>query len=166
MSLLKWAKIAGSSDIIAVDQEEEKLRIAKREGATSTINPSSEDPVESVKKLSRGGVDIGFEIIGKTETYRNTLAAVKRGGKAVLWGMSWDPFPMHVLNDLQFREVKLMSPADHSKSEITEVLRLIETNRYQFVNAITHRFPLRSANEAVEVLQKRIGNPGRVILEP
>ena len=49
MSLLKWAKIAGCSDIIAVDQEEEKLRIAKREGATSTINPSSEDPVESVK---------------------------------------------------------------------------------------------------------------------
>ncbi|MDA4129762.1 MAG: hypothetical protein OK457_03220, partial [Thaumarchaeota archaeon] len=69
-------------------------------------------------------------------------------------------------NDLQFREAKLMSPADHIKSEIPEVLRLIEIGRYQFGDAVTHRFPLRSANEAVEMLQKRIGNPGRIILEP
>jgi len=166
MSLLKWAKIAGVSEIIAVDQEEEKLRIARREGATSTINPLDGNPVGEIEKLTQGGVDIGFEIIGKIETYRNTLASVKRGGKAVLVGMCWEPFPIHVLNDLQFREAKLMSPADHIKSEIPEVLRLIETGRYRFGDAVTHRFPLRSANEAVQVLQKRIGNPGRIVLEP
>lgn len=166
MSLLKWAKIAGASDIIAVDQEEEKLRIARREGATSTISPINGNPIEEIKKLTGGGVDIGFEIIGRIETYRNTLASVKKGGKAVLVGMCWEPFPIHVLNDLQFREVKLMSPADHLKSEIPEVLRLIELGSYKFGDAVTHKFPLKSANEAVEVLQKRIGNPGRIVLEP
>jgi alcohol dehydrogenase, propanol-preferring len=166
MNVLKWSKIAGAAEIIAVDQDEERLRIAKREGATSTINPTGASPVDEIKRLTGGGVDIGFEVIGKVETYRNTLSSVKKGGKAVLIGMCWEPFPIHVLKDLQFGERRIISPEDHTKPEIYEVLRLIETNRFQFGDAITHKFPLKEVNEAVNVLQNRIGNPGRVILEP
>jgi propanol-preferring alcohol dehydrogenase len=166
MCLLKWAKISGAAELIAVDQDEERLRIARREGATTSINPKNGSPVDQILKLTRGGVDIGFEVIGKIQTYRDTLSSVRKGGKAVLVGMCWEPFPINVLTDLQFREVKILSPADHVKPEIHEVLRLIETNRFQFEDAVTHRFPLREANEAVNVLQNRIGNPGRVILEP
>jgi 2-desacetyl-2-hydroxyethyl bacteriochlorophyllide A dehydrogenase len=166
MSLLKWTKIGGASDIIAVDLEEEKLRIARREGATATINPKDGNPVEQVRKLTGGGVDIGFEVIGKAESERNVISSVRKGGQAVLVGMSWDPLPVHVVNDLQTPEVKIMSPQDHLKAEVPEVLRLIETGRFVFGDAITHKFPLESVNEAVNVLQNRIGNPGRVVLEP
>lgn len=166
LSLLKWVRIAGATDIIAVDIEDEKLRIARREGATATVNPKEGNPVEQVRKLSSGGVDIGFEVIGKTESERNVVSSVKKGGQAVLVGMNWDPLPVHVVNDMQVPEVKIMSPQDHLKSEIPEVLRLIETGRFVFGDAVTHRFPLRSVNEAVGVLQNRVGNPGRVVLEP
>ena len=166
LSLLKWVKIAGATDIIAVDLEEEKLKIAKREGATATFNPRDGNPVEQIRRLTRGGVDIGYEVIGKMESERNTISSVKKGGQAVLVGMSWDPIPIHVVNDLQVPEVKVMSPQDHLKAEIPEVLRLIETGRFTFADAVTHKFPLRSVNEAVDVLQNRVGNPGRVVLEP
>jgi alcohol dehydrogenase, propanol-preferring len=166
LSLLKWTKIAGASDIIAVDLEEEKLRIARREGATFTVNPKDGNPVEQIRKLTGGGVDIGFEVIGKVESERNVISSVKKGGQAVLVGMCWDPVPVNVVNDLQVPEVKIMSPQDHLKSEIPEVLRLIETGRFVFGDAVTHKFPLESANDAVNVLQNRIGNPGRVVLEP
>ena len=166
LSLLKWTRIAGASEIIAVDIEEEKLRIARREGATTTLNPRDGNPVDQIRRLTGGGVDIGFEVIGKMESERNVIASVRKGGQAVLVGMSWDPVPIHVVNDLQVPEVKVMSPQDHLKAEIPEVLRLIETGRFTFGDAITHRFPLGSVNEAVNVLQNRIGNPGRVVLEP
>jgi 2-desacetyl-2-hydroxyethyl bacteriochlorophyllide A dehydrogenase len=166
LSLLKWTKIAGATDIIAVDLEEEKLKVARREGATATVNPREGNPVEQIRKLTNGGVDIGFEVIGKTESEKNVVASVKKGGQAVLVGMCWDPLPVHVVNDLQVPEVKIMSPQDHLKSEIPEVLRLIETGRFVFGDAVTHKFPLESANEAVGILQNRVGNPGRVVLEP
>ncbi len=166
LSLLKWVKIAGATDIIAVDLEDEKLKIARREGATATINPKSGNPVDEIRKLTGGGVDIGYEVIGKMESERNTVSSVRKGGQAVLVGMSWDPLPIHVVNDLQVPEVKVMSPQDHLKSEIPEVLRLIETGRFVFGDAVTHKFPLESVNEAVAVLQNRTGNPGRVVLEP
>ncbi|MDA4113819.1 MAG: zinc-binding dehydrogenase [Thaumarchaeota archaeon] len=166
MNLLKWTKLAGAAEIIAVDSDEERLRVAKREGATITINPTERYPLEEVKRLTSGGVDIAFEVIGKTETVRNTLSSVRQGGKSVLIGQLWEPFQIHILKDIQFGEKRILSPEDHTKSEIYEVLRLIETNRFQFGDSITHRFPLREANQAVNVLQNRIGNPGRVILEP
>jgi 2-desacetyl-2-hydroxyethyl bacteriochlorophyllide A dehydrogenase len=166
LSLLKWVKIAGATDIIAVDLEDEKLKIARREGATATINPRNGNPVEEIRRLTGGGVDIGYEVIGKMESERNTISAVRKGGEAVLVGMSWDPIPIHVVNDLQVPEVKVMSPQDHLKAEIPEVLRLIETGRFTFSDAVTHKFPLESVNDAVSVLQNRTGNPGRVVLEP
>lgn len=166
LSLLKWAKIAGATDIIAVDLEDEKLKIAKREGATATVNPRNGNPVQEIRKLTGGGVDIGYEVIGKQESERNTISSVRKGGQAVLVGMSWDPIPIHVVDDLQVPEVKVMSPQDHLKSEIPEVLRLIEIGRFTFSDAVTHKFPLGSVNEAVSVLQNRTGNPGRVVLEP
>jgi alcohol dehydrogenase, propanol-preferring len=166
LSLLKWVKIAGATDIIAVDLEDEKLKIARREGATATINPKNGNPVEEIRRLTGGGVDIGYEVIGKMESEKNTVSSVRKGGQAVLVGMSWDPLPIHVVNDLQVPEVKVMSPQDHLKSEIPEVLRLIETGRFVFGDAVTHKFPLESVNEAVAVLQNRTGNPGRVVLEP
>lgn len=166
LSLLKWVKIAGATDIIAVDLEEEKLKIARREGATATFNPRDGNPTDQIRKATGGGVDIGYEVIGKLESERNTISAVRKGGQAVLVGMSWDPIPIHVVNDLQVPEVKVMSPQDHLKSEIPEVLRHIETGRFTFADAVTHRFKLENVNEAVNVLQNRIGNPGRVVLEP
>ena len=116
LSLLKWVKIAGATDIIAVDLEDEKLKIARREGATATINPKNGNPVDEIRKLTGGGVDIGYEVIGKIESERNTVSSVRKGGQAVLVGMSWDPIPIHVVNDLQVPEVKVMSPQDHLKS--------------------------------------------------
>jgi len=167
LSLLKWARIAGAAEIIAVDLEEGKLATARREGATATVNPREGDPVGRIRSLTGGrGVEVGFEVIGKTESERNVVSSVAKGGQAILVGMCWDPLPVHVVNDLQVPEVKIMSPQDHLKSEIPEVLRLIETGRFTFADAVTHRFPLSSVNEAVGVLQNRIGNPGRVVLEP
>jgi 2-desacetyl-2-hydroxyethyl bacteriochlorophyllide A dehydrogenase len=166
LSLLKWTKVAGATDIVAVDLEEEKLRIARREGATVTVNPKDGNVVEEIRRLTGGGVDIGFEVIGKVESEKNVISSVKKGGQAVLVGMNWEPIPVHVVNDLQVPEVKVMSPQDHLKAEIPEVLQLVETGRFVFGDAVTHRFPLERANEAVEVLQNRIGNPGRVVLEP
>lgn len=166
LSLLKWAKIAGATDIIAVDLEDEKPEIAKREGAKATINPKNGNPFGEIRRLTGGGVDIGYEVIGKQESARNTISSVRKGGEAVFVSMSWDPIPVHVVEDLQVPEVKLMSPQDHLKAEIPEALRLIQIGRFTFADAITHRFPLESANEAVSVLQNRTGNPGRVVLEP
>jgi threonine dehydrogenase-like Zn-dependent dehydrogenase len=167
ISVLEWASIFGANEIIAVDNEEGKLQLARQKGATHTINAKEvSDPVKEIKSITNGGVDIGFEVIGKVDTTRRTLESVRKGGKACMVGMCFDNWPINTVNDLQVPEVQVMSPQDHLKSEIPEVLKFIESGRYEFKNVVTHRIPLEEVNQGIEILDKRIGNPGRIVLEP
>src|SRR6186713_1554655 len=58
------AKLAGASTIIAVDLDPRKLEIAKRFGATHTIDSSKSDPVEGIRDLTDGfGADVVIEAV-------------------------------------------------------------------------------------------------------
>lgn len=166
INLVQWARIFGATDIIAVDLEDEKLKLAKQKGATGTVNPRNGDPVKQIRDMTNGGVDTAFEVIGLVDTTRKTLASIKKGGKAVLVGMCFDNVPISTVNDVMTPEIKIMSPQDHVKSEIPQVIRYIESGRFDLGGVVSHKLPLTKANEGVEILNKRIGNPVRVVLEP
>src|SRR5580704_13688157 len=57
ISAIQGARIAGARMIIAVDQFENKLAMAKRFGATHTVDASTSEPVDAIRKLTGGGVD-------------------------------------------------------------------------------------------------------------
>ena len=166
INLVQWARIFGATDIIAVDLEDEKLKLAKQKGATITVNPRNGDPIKQVRDLTEGGVDTAFEVIGLVDTTRKTMGCVKKGGKLVLVGMCFDNVPISTVNDVMTPEIKIMSPQDHVESEIPEVLSYIELGRFDLSGVVSHKLPLNKANEGVEILNKRIGNPVRVVLEP
>jgi L-iditol 2-dehydrogenase len=73
--------------IIAVDLADNRLELARRLGATDTINAVHGDPSAGIRRLTGGtGVDRAFEVVGATVTVNLSLAALKRGGTAVLVG--------------------------------------------------------------------------------
>lgn len=165
-SAVQWARTFGASEIIAVDVEQGKLDLVKKMGATAVVNPKDGDPVEQVKKITDGGVDIGFEFIGLSKTIVNMVHCVRKTGKAVMIGMCFEPLPLHPVNDLMFGELQLLTVGDHVKSEVPEVIKFIEQGRFDLSNSVSHKFKLKDANEGVRVLNERIGNPVRVVLEP
>ncbi|WP_236880172.1 zinc-binding dehydrogenase, partial [Clostridioides difficile] len=59
---IPWAKIFGSTKVIAVDVFAEKLDLAKGSGADICINAKEQNIVEEIKKLTDGdGADIVIE---------------------------------------------------------------------------------------------------------
>ena len=166
INAIQWAKIFGATEIIGVDLDDTRLKLAEKMGATATINSKSDDPISKVHDITGDGVDVGFEIIGLVDTAKKMMKCVKKGGRAVIVGMCFDNVPISPVNDLMTPEITLMSPQDHLKSEIPQVIRFIERGRFDLSHEVTHKFPLREVNEAVKVLNERIGNPGRVVLEP
>ncbi len=53
LAAIQGARIAGARKIIAVDMFEGKLAMAKRLGATDTVDASSSDPVDEIRKTDR-----------------------------------------------------------------------------------------------------------------
>jgi S-(hydroxymethyl)glutathione dehydrogenase / alcohol dehydrogenase len=87
LAALQGSRIAGAGRIIAVDRIPWKLELARKLGATETVDASAGDPVAAVQALGGGGVDTAIECIGTPETVQQTVAMARRGGSAVLVGV-------------------------------------------------------------------------------
>lgn len=81
---LRWA---GASRIVAVDLADNRLALARRLGATHTLNSGQADVAAEVARLTDGlGADVSFEVVGFTPTLNLALAVLKRGGHCVMVG--------------------------------------------------------------------------------
>jgi S-(hydroxymethyl)glutathione dehydrogenase/alcohol dehydrogenase len=89
LNVLQGARLANASTIVAVDLNPRKLELARVFGATHTVNAGSTDAVQAVRELTGGrGADYSFEAVGHPGSIRDTLAAVRKGGRAVILGMT------------------------------------------------------------------------------
>jgi S-(hydroxymethyl)glutathione dehydrogenase/alcohol dehydrogenase len=81
------ARIAGAGQVITVDPSPHKAELARRLGATETLEPS-DDLASKVRGLTEGrGVDHAIECVGRAETIRGAWSATRRGGRTTVVGM-------------------------------------------------------------------------------
>ncbi|MDE2572146.1 MAG: zinc-dependent alcohol dehydrogenase family protein [bacterium] len=87
LSSVIGALAAGANPILAVDLVPSKLELARRIGATHTVDASASDAVEQIKELTGGGVDYAFESVGHEGVLAQAYAATRRGGTTVTVGL-------------------------------------------------------------------------------
>ncbi|WP_198020102.1 zinc-binding dehydrogenase [Nocardioides sp. J54] len=87
LSAVQGAVLAGASRIIAVDRMPEKLEVARKLGATDTIDAGATDPVAAVKELT-GGVDHAIEAVGIPATIAQAFAMLRTRGTATVVGLA------------------------------------------------------------------------------
>ena len=89
LNVIQGARLAGASQIIAIDQVPSKLDQAKQFGATDCLNSKDADAVEAVKNLTDGkGVNFSFEAIGLPVTIEMAYNMLSVGGNAVIIGIT------------------------------------------------------------------------------
>jgi len=86
LNIVQGARLAGAGRIIAVDVSDDKLELARRLGATDTVNAREDDPVAAVRDLF-GGADYAFEALGHQETVQQAWASLDVRGQLVLVGL-------------------------------------------------------------------------------
>src|SRR6266516_1698069 len=88
---MQYARIAGAS-VVAIDIEDDKLRLAKELGAAHTVNARTGDPVADIQAL--GGADAAICLAVSPQAMRQAFDSLTRGGRLVLVALPRD-------NDLQ-----------------------------------------------------------------
>ena len=77
----------GCKRTIAIEIDERRRALATRFGASATIQPASGSAAGDVRRLTDSrGADHVFEVVGHSETVRDAVAAVRRGGTVTLVG--------------------------------------------------------------------------------
>ena len=87
LSCINGASLVGAGQIIAIDTVDRKLKLAKKFGATETINATNTDPVEAVLDLTAGGVHYSFEAIGFKTTTEPAWKMLRPSGCANVIGL-------------------------------------------------------------------------------
>ncbi len=90
MAALMAAKIAGCSQIIAVDVVPSRLQMALEIGATHVINGKEADAVEEIQKITNGGANYSVECTGVPVLILQALGCLCREGKCVLASVTGD----------------------------------------------------------------------------
>lgn len=82
------ARLAGATTVIAVDVDPRKLELARRFGATETVDSSSADPVAAVRALTGGnGADVCIEAVGNPKVMEQAFYARDLAGTLVQVGV-------------------------------------------------------------------------------
>jgi S-(hydroxymethyl)glutathione dehydrogenase/alcohol dehydrogenase len=87
LSCVQGGMLVGAAQVIAVDVVPAKLELARRLGATHTVDATREDPVAVVRQLTRGGADYTFEAVGNVQVIRQALEALGAGGTLTIVGV-------------------------------------------------------------------------------
>lgn len=167
LNVIQGAILAGASRVIAVDRSAEALALARRFGATDTLptgDPDVGDPARAIRKLTSGGADYAFEVIGLPETIAQAWESIGPSGRAVVVGLT--PPRSQVTLRADFLNEKALLGCIFGSSvprvDVPRVLTLYRAGRLKLDELAARRYTLDQINEALAALHG--GAPGRGIV--
>jgi S-(hydroxymethyl)glutathione dehydrogenase/alcohol dehydrogenase len=166
LSIIQGARIAGARQIIAVDQFDTKLQMARGVGATHTLNSKTEDTVQAIRGLTQGaGVDHAFEAVGVPELVRQAVESLAIRGTATIVGVlpprAEIQFPwMAIRPECRVQTSRMGS--NQFRTDIPMLLDLYRQGRLLLDELISIRRPLGDINDAFRAMTA--GEVARTVL--
>lgn len=166
MGAVMASHLCGCSKIIAVDLNPERLKIAKELGATHTINPNEQDPIETIKAITDGGAEYTLECVGNPKVLRQAIESLMMTGICGLLGVA--PFGTEVTLDMQTllngRSVKgIIMGETVPELFIPMLIEFYKEGRFPFDRMITF-YKFEDINKAVKDFED--GKALKVVLTP
>jgi len=165
------ARLLGSGKLIAIDRLESRLDLARRFGATLTINASKtteKDRIDLVREHTHTGADIVIDCTGVAQSFPECLHLVRYGGTVVEAGTFVDmgPVAINPNADICTKNVSVIGVGGETATSYLPAMTLMARNldRLPLTEMITHRMPLERATEAVELSQR--DGTMKVLMDP
>lgn len=160
------AAAAGAAQVFAVDPIAERRALATKLGATSVIDPITDDPGDIVRTATKGdGAAMVVEASGNSKAVMGPIEeSLGVGGKVVIAGMDAQPATMSLIRYM-LKAGSVYGTVGHSGSwDFPNVINLMASGRISMEHAITRRFPLAGLVDAIEETKAR-GN-GKILVKP
>jgi L-iditol 2-dehydrogenase len=165
------ARLLGCGKLIAIDRLESRLEMARRFGATLTINASKtteKERLELTREHTNTGPDIVIDCTGVAQSFPECLHMVRYGGTVIEAGSFVDMGPVGINpnSDICTKNVSVIGVGGETATSYVPAMTLLARNldRLPLTEIITHRMPLERAAEAVELAQR--DGAMKVLMDP
>jgi threonine 3-dehydrogenase len=160
------AKASGATEVIALDLNEYRLDLARKVGATVTINPLNEDPVKRVMQVTGGtGVEVVCEMSGHPVAIRQAFEMLTNGGRMSILSLPTKPVELDITNQIVFKGITVQGITGRKMYETwRQTSGLLHSGQVDVSPIITHTLPLENFQEGFELMVS--GKCGKVVLLP
>jgi propanol-preferring alcohol dehydrogenase len=165
INTVQVAAAVGAS-VIAIDIIPEKLEWAKKLGATATINPNNVERIDKeVRKLTGGGADVAFEVIGNPVTMQAAFSTLRKGGRLVIVGYSNKSVELPASKIMYF-EMEVIGSLGCRPVDYPRIIELARLGKIKVKELVTAKFPLEKINDAFDVMRRGDPKALRSIVTP
>lgn len=159
LGAIAGASLLAGAQVIAVDVADNKLELARKAGATETINSATEDLHERLLELTDGhGPAVMIEAVGLDTTFRTCVDEVCFAGRVVYVGYAKRP----VAYDTKYfvmKEINILGSRNATRDDFREVIDVLQSGQYPVADTITQTVPFPDAASA---MQRWSDDPGQV----
>jgi alcohol dehydrogenase len=149
LAALLTAQFYSPAKIIMIDLDDNRLAVAKRFGATQTINSSDGKAMEAVMKLTdKRGVDTAIEAVGVPATFEMCQSIIAPGGAIANIGVHGKKVDLHL--ELLWDHNIAITTRLVDTSTIPMLFNTVSSHKIDPKLLITHRFKLDKILDAYE----------------
>lgn len=157
------ARHVGARTVVITDINDYRLELAASLGATRVVNPTRESLRDVMTELGIvEGFDVGLEMSGSGQAFRQLLDVMNNGGRVSLLGIppndtaiDWD--------QVIFKGLTLKGIYGREMFETWYKMKAMLQGRLDITPIITHRFPVTDYQQGFDIM--RSGKSGKVILD-
>lgn len=159
LNVIQGARLVGAKMIVGIDINTDKKDIAERYGMTDFINPKDTDNVvEAIVDLTKGGADYSFECIGNTTTMRQALECCHKGwGESVIIGVAGAgqeiaTRPFQLVTGRVWRGTAFGGA--RGRTDVPKIVEWYMDGKIEIDSMITHTMPLEDINKGFDLMHE------------
>ncbi|MEM1262632.1 MAG: S-(hydroxymethyl)glutathione dehydrogenase/class III alcohol dehydrogenase [Pseudomonadota bacterium] len=157
LNVIQGARMVGADQIIGVDINPSKVKLATKFGMTDFLNPKDvDDVVEALVDMTGGGADYTFECIGRVETMRQALECCHKGwGESIIIGVAGagqeiSTRPFQLVTGRVWRGTAFGGA--RGRTDVPKIVDWYMDGKINIDDLITHTMPLAEINNAFELM--------------
>jgi L-iditol 2-dehydrogenase len=160
------AKFKGLENIVVADINPYRLELAKKFGATQTLNAKENLP-QKLKEINNERLaDQVIVCTGATSAALTALDCVENGGTILFFAVPDPTVKLPVpINQFWRNEITMQTSYGAAPNDLEESMHVLATKQLNIKDMITHRLSLREAQEGFRLMAEA-GQSLKVILEP
>jgi threonine 3-dehydrogenase len=157
------ARHSGARYVVISDPNEYRLELARRLGVTRAVNPK-EQPLQEVQKElgMKEGFDVGLEMSGNPQAFREMLANMCHGGRIAMLGIPSEPIAID-WNTVVFNMLTIKGIYGREMYETWYKMTVMLESGLNIEPVITHRYPVEEYERGFAAM--RSGQCGKVVLD-
>ena len=158
-------KALGAQPVILTGTRDSRLELGKKLGADHLVNVKTENPVEAVKRITRGkGVHYVVECSGNPNGLNDGMDMVMRGGRICLVGFANEPVSVD-LAKLVRNHISVFGIRGEGRSATHRAAALVAQRRFDAKLIHTHTFKMEDVPMAFKYSRERIDGAIKVVVK-